>query len=105
MVQKSCENNYIHVFPGLQCLPRGVALFGKDLHSSTQVRILLDCPLSNFQLSVESNLGLLWFFFNFLCDDLKIRSIFLTNKTPNENQSRLGRPRFPAVLEDGLFLL
>ena len=28
-----------HVFPGLQCLPRGVALFGKDLHSSTQVRI------------------------------------------------------------------
>ena len=37
--------------------------------------------------------------------DLKIRSIFLTNQTPNENQTRLGRPRFPAVLEDGLFLL
>ena len=47
-------------------------------------------------LSVESNLGLLWFYFT---------TVTLTNQMQSQNRSRLGQMRFPALGAGYVYLL
>ena len=49
-------------------------------------------------MSAESNPELLWVCFTTLCDWFKkTRATYSTNQMQNQNQSPLGRTRFPAL--------